>query len=401
MYTVTSLRAYTQKDLAQMAKRRGLRGWHSMRKDELVKALVKAAKKDASKSGGSARPKTKSSKSGAAAPRTVKAAARSVKSNGAAKGAKPTNGRVKVKSAAVLSKIQAAQAEREHRKDLAGPSAHTNGNGHAALSPRRDRVVLMVRDPYWLHVHWELSRARIERAKAALAEHWHTAKPTLRLYEVDNDTTTSTSARVARDIEIHGGVQNWYIDVNNPPQGYLVEVGYRAANGQFHCLARSNRVSTPRPGAAGGADANWSDVAANCEKIFALSGGYSTETHSGELQQLFEERLNRPMGTPMSTRYGAGAERYLGLARNFELQVEAEMILFGKTDPRAHLMMGGEPVAIDGDGRFSVRMDLGNQRQVIPVVAESVDGVEQRTIVIAVERNTKVMEPVQRDPNEL
>ena len=38
------------------------------------------------------------------------------------------------------------------------------------------------------------------------------------------------------------------------------------------------------------------------------------------------------------------------------------------------------------------------RRQVIPVIASSSDGVEQRTIILAVERNTKVLGPVNRDP---
>ena len=50
------------------------------------------------------------------------------------------------------------------------------------------------------------------------------------------------------------------------------------------------------------------------------------------------------------------------------------------------------------DGSFTVRMSLPDRRQVIPVIASSPDGVEQRTIILAVERNTKVLEPVIRDP---
>jgi len=34
------------------------------------------------------------------------------------------------------------------------------------------------------------------------------------------------------------------------------------------------------------------------------------------------------------------------------------------------------------------------------VVAASPDGVEQRTVVIAIERNTKVLEPMTREVNE-
>jgi hypothetical protein len=58
----------------------------------------------------------------------------------------------------------------------------------------------------------------------------------------------------------------------------------------------------------------------------------------------------------------------------------------------------GEPVPLRPDGSFTVRMSLPDRRQVIPVIASSPDGVEQRTIILAVERNTKVLEPVMRDP---
>ncbi|MBL7192677.1 MAG: DUF4912 domain-containing protein, partial [Pirellulales bacterium] len=39
--------------------------------------------------------------------------------------------------------------------------------------------------------------------------------------------------------------------------------------------------------------------------------------------------------------------------------------------------------------------------QVLPIVASTADGVEEQTIVLAVERNTKVMEPYNRDAGDL
>jgi hypothetical protein len=42
-------------------------------------------------------------------------------------------------------------------------------------------------------------------------------------------------------------------------------------------------------------------------------------------------------------------------------------------------------------------MSMPDRRQLLPVVANSRDGAEQRTIVLAVERNTKVMEPMVRE----
>jgi hypothetical protein len=42
-------------------------------------------------------------------------------------------------------------------------------------------------------------------------------------------------------------------------------------------------------------------------------------------------------------------------------------------------------------------MSMPDRRQLLPIVASSRDGTQQRTIVLAVERNTKVMEPVSRE----
>ena len=47
LVTAASLRSQTSKDLAQMAKNKGVPGWHSMRKEQLVHALVKIAKQKA------------------------------------------------------------------------------------------------------------------------------------------------------------------------------------------------------------------------------------------------------------------------------------------------------------------------------------------------------------------
>ena len=44
MITAATLRTHTVKDLAAMAKRKGITGWHAMRKEQLVRALVRRAK---------------------------------------------------------------------------------------------------------------------------------------------------------------------------------------------------------------------------------------------------------------------------------------------------------------------------------------------------------------------
>ena len=107
----------------------------------------------------------------------------------------------------------------------------------------KDRLVVMVRDPYWLHAYWELSRQGVERAQAAIGRDWHAARPILRLLEVSGSGNATAAESAIRDIEIHGGVNNWYIDVPDPPKSYRLDIGYVAPSGKFFVLARSNVVT--------------------------------------------------------------------------------------------------------------------------------------------------------------
>ncbi len=373
--TPAALKSYSHKDLAQLAKQGGVRGWHSMRKDQLVQALLSAAK------------------SKAVASASKKAAAPARRSGPASKPLSRTPARKTTTTTRVQRHINQVKAKLDRYKNLASDPGSQNGS-------LKERIVVMVRDAYWLHAFWEIKRQSVERVRAAMSQDWHTARPYLRLLEVSGGSSTSASERVVRDIEVHGGVSNWYVHVDNSPCSYRLELGYLGSTGRFYPLVRSNVVSTPEPGGSDAIDENWSDVAENFDKIYAMSGGYSPDNNSLELQELFEERLRRPMGSPMVTRYGSGMDRMFASSQEFKLEVDAEMIVYGCTNPNSHVSLRGEPVRIRPDGTFTVRMSLPNQRQVIPVVASAANGGEQRTIVLAVERNTKAMEPVLREANE-
>jgi hypothetical protein len=384
--TAESLSNKSVKDLGQMAKRQGIHGWHTMRKEELIKALVRRARAKAAQNG-------HSGTNGHAKPlprRATTSQAPAASKNGQSHNGHAHAAPVKKRNPQVLRKLAEAKAKLAREKDLA-LTASTDGNGAV-----RDRLVVMVRGPFWLHAWWELSRSGVNRAQAALGQEWHAARPVLRLYEVSVGTTTNSAERPVRDIEVHGGVNDWYIDLKDPPKSHRLDIGYLAPSGRFFVLARSNTVTTPQAGASDSIDENWSEVAENFDKIYAMSGGYGSHT-AGDLQELFEERLRRPMGSPMVTQYGAGIEGLLPNKRGFHFEVDAELLVFGSTEPDAHVTLQGQPVKLRPDGTFTMRFSLPNCRQVIPAVAASRDGFEQRTVVVAVERNTKVMEPLLRD----
>ena len=77
--------------------------------------------------------------------------------------------------------------------------------------------------------------------------------------DVSSEDTTSAAERHVRDIPIHGGVNNWYIDVLEPPRSYRIDIGYLSRRGKFYVLARSNVVTTPKAGVTDPLDENWTE----------------------------------------------------------------------------------------------------------------------------------------------
>ncbi len=357
------LKGCSKKVLSEMARKKGIVGWRGMRKDELVAALAEKPR----------RPQLKEAR-----PQPQRAAARSTSlSSSAEEQVERSKYDVGVPTRDLSAKVP---------KDLPG------GYG-------KDRIVVMVRDPYWLHSYWELTHRAIQRAEAALGQDWHTSRPILRLLDVSSRDTTAQSESVVRDIDIHGGCNNWYIDVGNPPRSFRVDIGYLSRRGQFYALARSNVVTTPRAGISDVIDENWADIdPKKADRIYAMSGGFDPTASSLELKQLFEERLRRPMGSPAVTSFGSGAYPPSRM-RKFWFQLDAELIVYGATEPNARVTLQGEPVKLRPDGTFTMRFSLPDSRQIIPAVAASADGVEERTIVLAVERNTKQLEPLIHDVN--
>lgn len=373
MITAASLRTQTVRDLAAIAKREGIVGWHSMRKEQLIKAILQLAKEeDASVRG-----------------------RRTTKIHGLHQPIRAADGRFE------SPRKTMSQQNRVHLEQVRAKLAQAKDLAHKTINESRgitqDRLIVMVRDPFWLHVYWELMPCSIERAKVALGQYWHGAKPILRLSSVEEENGGGLVRTLVRDIEIHGEVNNWYIDVQDPPQSFQIDIGYLSTNHNFHCLARSNVVNTAAAKKPTLIDEHWRDVAQEADRIFAISGGYEIDEEHSELREVFEEKLRRPIGTPIKTLFGLGAESIGDERLDFHIEVDAEMILYGACEPGSHVVLKGEPIRLKEDGTFTLRFPLPNRRQVFPLVAKSVDGIEQQTIILAVERNTKVLDPVMQD----
>jgi len=370
LVTLANLRAQTSKELAKLARNEGVQGWHAMRKEQLVQALLKASRGRGNEPPSAAPPKNGTRRNG----------------NGNRMGSAEEIGR----QSAVAAQIARENRHAEELKDLALITALRKH----AKKPNKDRVILIVRDAYWMQVNWEITSATVQRAKTALERHWRGARPILRLLELPIDGSPNDE-RVERDIPIHGGVSHWYIDTQSPHKRWRVAIGYLAPSGKFYQIARSNRVITPADN-TGPDDLHWAEISQSCENVFALSGGYEADNETEDLKQIFEEKMRRPMAA-----LGPNHMHLIDELDNFKFEVDAQMVVYGVTAPGSTVSIGGEPLKVADDGTFSTRVEMPDKRQVLPVVACSRDGTQQRTTVLAVERNTKVMEVVSSDRDDL
>lgn len=427
MVTSADLKVLTVKELTDAARQWEITGWHEMRKDDLIRALVNrarsklaqqsklppekllkqcrtAASKPAGKTATSQQPKSSANKSLSKSrqlPPSEKALSKEVKPDKTAVVRKQTS----LPRTEAVMRPQEPKTKGERSKKQGVSKAHDISSlkekmlhdKEIRISEQKpgqeDRLVLMVRDPFWIHAFWEIGIRAVERAKVALGHYWHAAKPVLRLYKNISDGVTNPRRVFQRDIPIHGGVNNWYIDVSDPPAMFQIEIGYQYTGNRFYSIASSNIVQTPQNQVTDDVDqldGNWSGIAADFDRVFKLSGGL--ETHNKALKSIFEEKLRRPMTAPLLSRFGPRPQGNEKTRRNFNFCIEADIVLFGQTDPSVQISIKGEPIRLNPDGSFSVRFSLPEKRHVFPIDASSSDGVETQRVILAIERNTKILE---------
>lgn len=370
-----------------MAKESGISGWHSMRKEQLVQAISRYLRRQQKTEKG--KPPV-SMKQPASKPRNGHSGRNGHGSKSKQRSARLDSAQPQPVLSPVALKLQRESDQREQLKNLALVALERSENQVVT----KDRLVLIVRDSHWLQVYWEVTDQTVARARKALEKGWRGARPVLRLFELHNDGGTLSESLV-REIDIHGRVDTWYIDTVNPPKTYRVAIGYLSPTGRFFSIGRSNKVSTPLR-SSNVAEDHWAAIALDYQAYFAMSGGYSGDKEYADLQDVFEEKLHRPIKPTNGEDLHFLADR-----SDFRFEVDAQIVVYGVAEPGSVVTVSGEPVRLQNDGTFSIRMEFPDKRQVLPVVACSRDGAHQRTTVLAVERNTKTMDPISLEHDEI
>lgn len=142
------------------------------------------------------------------------------------------------------------------------PSAPTRREGPDPGLPipdryGRDRLVLMVQDPFHVFAYWEITPETLARARQAAG-----GGATVLLIETPNGLES-------REVDLAGG--NYYLSVA-PNTTYGAQLAIRDAQGRLHILAVSNKVSTPAPHVSARQDEAWMAVDETFGELLEIAG---------------------------------------------------------------------------------------------------------------------------------
>jgi hypothetical protein len=179
--------------------------------------------------------------------------------------------------------------------------------GAAAPSPELparygiDRLVALVRDPYWVYAWWELTASCIASGRREIGDD---AVLVLRVYDITAILWDGMNHHSHFDVRIDEEAGSWYLELGKPGASFVAEIGLRAPDGRFLALVRSNVVSLPRDGVSDVIDDEWMLLEADERLLYERAAG-GLGGASGEFSRLLEQRLRAEMASGLSSRGAA------------------------------------------------------------------------------------------------
>jgi hypothetical protein len=272
------------------------------------------------------------------------------------------------------------------------------------------RVVFLPRDPQWAYVFWEIAEGDRKQALDAGA-----SQLCLRVADVTGLGNGGTHPHTLQEVPVDSHATEWYLPVPLSDRDYRVELGYRKIGGGwislgFSAVARvpalhpSEQIldqfvpfsleSAPTPGTlpspVESADSGLHERLYQTATVRWKHFGRGSEAFH-EIEDTLGERRglsDSGIGVWASGRNESGIGGVAPRQRSFWLVADAELIVYGATDPAAKLTIGDEDIPLSADGTFRVQVPFRDGQQVYPIQAIAADGEQKRNITLQFERTT-------------
>ena len=155
-----------------------------------------------------------------------------------------SNGPGRTPEESPLMEVEAMKVElelREHPPQAGPPPAPRELDGLYGETVVR----LLVRDPEWLYVYWEIDDATRERF--GIPRGGHDRRLLLRWYDVtDLAEFTGENAHRVLDVEVHDATDSWYQRMPEPNRCWCAELGVLDEQNAFLPICRTNVAKLPR-----------------------------------------------------------------------------------------------------------------------------------------------------------
>ncbi|MEW6556348.1 MAG: DUF4912 domain-containing protein [Elusimicrobiota bacterium] len=251
-----------------------------------------------------------------------------------------------------------------------------------------DRLVVLPRDPYWMFAYWDIAdKTKAKVRKKYGRDIFGQSQTVLRVYEVLGQKSV-----ISKDIPAAVDTRNWYIKVDSPGKSWYVELGLKTKDGKYIMLLRSNTISLPVGRVSDITDEQWMLIREDFEKLLKLSGVDRIGIGSLEMAKFLAKRWEF-LGMVSSGAFSGISSRgfkipQVGL-RKFWLLADAELIVYGATEPTANISVNNKPIKLNPDGTFSIRVDFPDGKKEFVIKAVSADKIDTKKITITADRKTK------------
>jgi hypothetical protein len=311
------------------------------------------------------------------------------------------------------------------------------------------RLFLTARDPHWLYAHWDLTSEQQLQFNARSAD----GHLILRIY------TGKVEGHPIFEIHVHPESRHWFAHVERAGSSYAAELGCYSSVGRWTRIAVSSATVTPPDAVSAEGEIEFATIPFDFPFARLLEIIKSAVGEHPPLAQAIEElrrhghpELPRAKGTPVSTwtpqqeqalakvvnldevrRVWMGSleiteliRRRLaheisslgisslssgvsslsspfggtGQSKGFWFNVNAELIIYGATEPTAKVTLGGQEIKLRSDGSFSYRFALPDGKYDLPAVAVSADGTDARAADLKFSRETEYLGDVGAHPQD-
>jgi hypothetical protein len=293
------------------------------------------------------------------------------------------------------------------------------------------RLFLTARDPHWLFAYWDLSWQQMADYRGQSAD----GRLLLRVFEKNHPDPV-------QDLTLGHDSRNWYIPVNKAATAYSAQLGFWKHDGHFHVVSHSREVATPPDSVSTDTTARfvtipidfsfrellnlirghikdgealadalhrlqragfkfpfkvgldlgpWSaDQAAALEGLLGGDILRRIQMGSFEISEWLRRRLQEELSSGMFSAFSPAGASWAGQPlKGFWFAVNAELILYGATEPNAKVTIDGKPVKLASDGTFSFHYAFPDGQFRLPVVAVSAAHDDKRAVELLFERQTK------------